>query len=85
MSNVLLINKKYLYIGKSDKMGISKISGIVINNGTKYMKIIRDNRTDGGYDLLIRDGAAKNLKKFFPLHLCKNKRKKHILCLMSNG
>ncbi len=42
-------------------MGIRKISGIVLKRNRDYMKILRDDRIDGGYDLLASTGAASGL------------------------
>ncbi len=42
-------------------MGTRKISGVVLKRNRDYMKILRDGRIDGGYDLLATTGAASNL------------------------
>ncbi|MGN1481911.1 hypothetical protein [Porcipelethomonas sp.] len=42
-------------------MGIRKISGIVLKKNRRYIKILRDDRHDGGYDLLTYSGAARYL------------------------
>ncbi len=43
-------------------MGIKLINGIVIGKTGNYLKIIREDRKEDGYDLLIYEGAAKDLR-----------------------
>ncbi len=44
-------------------LGIKKINGIVIKRNRNTMYILRDDRIDGGCDLLIGSGAAANLSE----------------------
>ncbi len=43
-------------------MGIKLINGIVIGRTGNYLKIIREDRKEDGYDLLIYEEAATGLK-----------------------
>lgn len=44
-----------------DKLGIKRITGIVIKRNRDNMYILRDNRINGNYDLLMCTGAAASL------------------------